>query len=90
MNQSVEVANPEHDSTETPVEDAAPFLKVLSGNPNAEEIAALVAVFGAAASAQAEPVAPERNLWGHPVDKLRLPVFSWQRITLLERTHMRR
>ena len=32
----------------------------------------------------------EFNLWGHPVDKLRYSLFSWQRVTLLERTHMRR
>jgi hypothetical protein len=29
-------------------------------------------------------------MWGHPVDKLRYPVFSWQRVTLLERIHMKR
>ena len=29
-------------------------------------------------------------MWGHPVDKLRYAIFSWQRVTLLERTHMRR
>ena len=34
--------------------------------------------------------AEQRNLWGHPVDKLRYAIFSWQRVTLLERTHMRR
>ena len=34
--------------------------------------------------------AQELNLWGHPVDKLRYAIFSWQRVTLLERTHMRR
>ena len=31
----------------------------------------------------------ELNLWGHPVDKLRYSIFSWQRVTLVERTHMR-
>ena len=30
------------------------------------------------------------DLWGHPVDKLRYGVTSWQRVTLLERTHVRR
>jgi hypothetical protein len=29
-------------------------------------------------------------MWGHPVDKLRYAIFSWHRMTLLERTHMRR
>ena len=37
-----------------------------------------------------EPGPPEYSRWGLPVDKLRYPVFSWQKITLLERTHMRR
>ncbi|MGB2813102.1 MAG: acyl-CoA carboxylase subunit epsilon, partial [Mycobacterium sp.] len=32
----------------------------------------------------------ERNLWGHPVDKLRYPLTSWQRVSMLERTHLRR
>ncbi len=32
----------------------------------------------------------EENLWGHPVDRLRYTTFSWQRVTLLERTHMRK
>ncbi|HSA41167.1 MAG TPA: acyl-CoA carboxylase subunit epsilon, partial [Mycobacterium sp.] len=26
----------------------------------------------------------------HPVDKLRYALTSWQRVTLLERTHLRR
>ncbi|KLO29711.1 hypothetical protein ABW16_08835 [Mycolicibacter heraklionensis] len=74
---------------ETPAA-AEPHIKVLRGNPTAEEIAALVAVLGAAGGGGAESGTRERNMWGHPVDKLRLPLFSWQRITLLERTHMRR
>ena len=40
--------------------------------------------------APAESGPAEINLWGHPVDKLRYPVTSWQRVTLLERTHVRR
>jgi hypothetical protein len=64
---------------------------VLKGNPTAEELAALIAVLGSAGiSGAAEPGPAERNMWGHPVDKLRYPIFSWQRVTLLERTHMRR
>ncbi|BBZ24062.1 acyl-CoA carboxylase subunit epsilon [Mycolicibacter hiberniae] len=69
---------------------AEPHIKVLRGNPTDEDIAVLVAVLGAAGGGAAEPAAQDRNMWGHPVDKLRMPVFSWQRITLLERTHMRR
>lgn len=79
--------------TTTPAEEAPatePHIKVLRGNPTDEEIAALVAVLGSAGGAVADSGTRDRNLWGHPVDKLRIPVFSWQRITLLERTHMRR
>lgn len=65
-------------------------LQVLRGNPTDEELAALVGVLGCAGGGAPEPGPIERNLWGHPADKLRYPVFSWQRITLLERTHMRR
>ena len=37
-----------------------------------------------------EPGPQELNPWGHPVDKLRYSYASWQRVTLLERTHLRR
>lgn len=67
-----------------------PHIKVLRGNPTDAELAALVAVLGTAGGSGAESGTRDRNLWGHPVDKLRIPLFSWQRITLLERTHMRR
>jgi hypothetical protein len=69
---------------------SGPRIEVLKGNPTDEELAALIAVLGKAGGGVAEPEPRERNMWGHPVDKLRYPVFSWQRITLLERTHMRR
>lgn len=69
---------------------SAADITVLKGSPTAAELAALVAVLAGlrGASAAAEP--GERDLWGHPVDMLRYPVTSWQRVTLLERTHMRR
>lgn len=66
-----------------------PHIEVLKGAPTDEELAALIAVLGSAGGAEA-PASGERNLWGHPVDKLRIPLISWQRITLLERTHLRR
>ena len=69
---------------------AEPHVRVLSGNPSDEELAALVAVLGSAGGGVAEPGPADRNMWGHPVDKLRYPLFSWQRVTLLERTHLRR
>jgi hypothetical protein len=66
-----------------------PHIQVLKGEPTDEEVAALVAVLGCAGGA-AEPAQPEGNRWGLPVDKLRYPIFSWQRVTLQERMHMRR
>ena len=67
-----------------------PHIRVERGRPTDDELAALIAVLGGAAGGHAEAGPTERNLWGHPVDKLRYPVFSWQRVTLLERTHIRR
>jgi hypothetical protein len=67
-----------------------PHIEVVKGNPTEEELAALIAVLGSASGGPPEPTRPERNMWGHPVDKLRYPVFSWQRVTLLERFHMKR
>lgn len=67
-----------------------PHIQVLKGNPTDEELAALIAVLGSAAGGGGEPGQPEQTRWGLPVDKLRYPVFSWQKITLLERIHMRR
>ena len=67
-----------------------PHIEVLKGNPTDEELAALLAVLGSAAGGGGEPGQPEQTRWGLPVDKLRYPVFSWQKITLLERVHMRR
>ena len=73
-----------------PVHGHEPHIHVLKGQPTDEELAAVVAVLGSAAGGVPEPGPRERNLWGHPVDKLRYAIFSWQRVTLLERTHMRR
>jgi hypothetical protein len=67
-----------------------PHIKVVSGEPTPEELAAVIAVLAGASSAPAEPREAEQNLWGHPVDRLRYTTFSWQRVTLLERTHMRK
>jgi hypothetical protein len=67
-----------------------PHIQVVKGEPTEEELAALVAVLGAASGAPTEPREAEQNLWGHPVDRLRYSIFSWQRVTLLERAHMRK
>ncbi|MHC9291453.1 acyl-CoA carboxylase subunit epsilon [Mycobacterium sp. LTG2003] len=77
-------------ATDEVKEDHEAHIKVLRGEPSVEEMAALMAVLGAAGGGAAEAGTRERNLWGHPVDKLRYALFSWQRVTLLERTHMRR
>jgi acyl-CoA carboxylase epsilon subunit len=65
-------------------------IRIVKGDATVEEVAALVAVLGAAGGGHVEPGPQELNLWGHPVDKLRFETTSWQRVTLLERTHMRR
>ena len=67
-----------------------PHINVVKGNPTVAELAAVIAVLASASGAPVEPREAEQNLWGHPVDRLRYPTFSWQRVTLLERTHMRK
>ncbi|OBK20520.1 hypothetical protein A5634_12340 [Mycobacterium asiaticum] len=64
-------------------------IQILKGRPTDQELAALIAVLGCIGHT-APPAPPEPTRWGLPVDKLRYPVFSWQRITLQEMTHMRR
>ncbi|MCV7197657.1 hypothetical protein BST12_01260 [Mycobacterium angelicum] len=66
-----------------------PHIQILKGRPTDQEVAALVAVLGSVGGPPPPPP-PEPARWGLPVDKLRYPVFSWQRITLQEMTHMRR
>ena len=67
-----------------------PHIQVVKGEPTEEELAAVIAVLASASGPPAEPREAEQNLWGHPVDRLRYNIFSWQRVTLLERTHMRK
>jgi Acyl-CoA carboxylase epsilon subunit len=74
----------------TESETDQPHIRVERGQPTDEELAAVIAVLGRAGGGGHAHEAKERNLWGHPVDKLRYSIFSWQRVTLLERTHMRR
>jgi hypothetical protein len=80
------------DDIETP--DAAqphePHNRELKGNPTDDEVAALIAVLGTAAGGGGEVGQPEVSRWGLPVDKLRYSIFSWQKLTLVQRTHMRR
>lgn len=66
-------------------------IKIVKGNPTDEEVAVLVTVLAGASGGGHVDEGPQiRNLWGHPVDKLRYSIFSWQRVTRLERTHIRR
>ena len=68
----------------------APHIQVLRGNPTDDEVAALITVLAGATGGGGAQGEPEFSRWGLPVDKLRYPVFSWQRVTLLERRHLRR
>lgn len=84
-----EVSDPRDMNIDAPPA-SAPHLKVVKGQPTDIEVAALIAVLAAAGGHSMEPAPQELNTWGHPVDKLRYSVTSWQRVTLIERTHMRR
>ena len=67
-----------------------PHIQVVKGRPTDDEMAAVITVLAASSGTAPEPREQEENLWGHPVDRLRYPTFSWQRVTLVERTHMRK
>ena len=82
-----------NDVTDAPADEtasAAPVFKVLKGNPTDQDIAALVTVLAGASGGGVEAGRGERNLWGHPVTKLRYSHTSWQLVTLVERTFIRR
>ena len=85
-----EVSDPREMTIDKPAKQPVDHIKVVKGEPTTEELAALVAVLSAAAGGRVEPGPQELNLWGHPVDKLRFAPISWQLVTLVERTHMRR
>jgi hypothetical protein len=77
--------------TEAAAEIHEPVIKVVKGRPTDEEVAALVTVLAGAAGGVQEDAGPTtRDLWGHPVDRLRYSIFSWQRVTQVERVHVRR
>ena len=66
-----------------------PHIQILRGRPTDAELAALIIVLGSAGGAP-PPAQPESTRWGLPVDKLRYATFSWERVTQVERTHIRR
>jgi hypothetical protein len=84
-----EVSDPHQLTIDEPAHPA-PEIRIVKGNPTDAELAAVVTVLTAAIGGASARGPQELNLWGHPVDKLRYAVTSWQRVTLLERTHMRR
>jgi hypothetical protein len=88
MNDQVEATEDAAAAAGTPHPHEA-HIQILKGQPTAPELAALLAVLGTVGSTPPPPP-PEPARWGLPVDKLRYPIFSWQRITLQEMTHMRR
>jgi Acyl-CoA carboxylase epsilon subunit len=85
-----EVSDPQAMTIDAPADSSVPEIKILKGNPSDEDLAALVTVLAGGSGGTGEPGPQELNLWGHPVDKLRYSVVSWQRVTQLERTHVRR
>jgi hypothetical protein len=85
-----EVSNARDLTIDEPPKQAVDEIKIVKGEPTTEELAAVVAVLSAAGGGRVEPGPQELNLWGHVVGKLRYESTSWQRVTLLERTFMRR
>ena len=93
MSQNVditEVSDPRDLTIDIPVPDLVPEIRIVKGSPTDEDVAALVTLFASAGGVTAEVGPQELNKWGHPVDQLRYSRFSWQTVTLVERTHMRR
>ena len=84
-----EVSDPQNLTIDAPIESSVPEITILKGNPTDEDLAALVCLL-ASGGGVPEPGPQELNMWGLPVDKLRYSVHSWQNVTLVERTHMRR
>lgn len=84
----IEVSDPRDMTIDDPPAPV-PEVRILKGEPTDDEIAALATVL-AAAGGTGEPGPQELNMWGHPIDKLRYSVFSWQRLTVVQRSHMRR
>ena len=62
------------------------FLRVLRGEPTAEELAAVVVVLTAHAAAESAPAARPRSAWADPGSRLRGPLRpcpqAWRRSSL--------
>jgi len=85
-----EVSDPRDLTIDAPADPTVPKFTILKGEPTDEELAALVLVLSGGSGGAVDPGPQELNRWGLPVDKLRYSVHSWQNVTLVERTHMRR
>jgi hypothetical protein len=59
--------SPEHDQ---------PVVRIVRGNPSAEEIAVLVAVLAAAGSAGEPDEPPRERRWASPAARLRSPAYG--------------
>lgn len=84
-----EVSDPHQLTIDAPEPDP-PEIRVLRGEPTDAELAAVITVLAGCSGGPSHPGAQELNLWGHPVDKLRYPLGSFQIVTLRDRTHVRR
>jgi Acyl-CoA carboxylase epsilon subunit len=75
--------------TEETPQPTEPHIRILTGTPTDEELAALIVALGSVGGAP-PPAQPESTRWGLPVDRLRYAISNYQRITLQERVHMQR
>ena len=85
-----EVSDPHLMGAGAPVEHPVQEIRIIKGQPTDEELAAVVTVLAAAAGATPAPGPVEHTRGGLPVDKLRYTWYSWQAVTLRDRTHLRR
>jgi len=78
----------DENASETTQQAHEPHIRILKGQPTAEELAALIAVLGSAGGAPA-PAPAERTRWGLPVDRLRFAMSNYQRLTMQQMTHIK-
>lgn len=67
------MSDPVSDSVTENETPSIPVLRVVAGEPTAEELAALVAVVAASAAVAATPRRRPRSEWGHPARAHRGP-----------------
>jgi Acyl-CoA carboxylase epsilon subunit len=63
--------NTPSDSRDPAIADERPLLRVVKGEPTAEELAALVAVVAARRAGGQAPPPRRRPVWGHPAAAVR-------------------